>query len=63
MATSWEYKVVTVERKGSFKLSDTPDDGDLVTLLNREGNQGWELVNALGYGPIHPVTLYLKRQR
>ncbi|HXS03066.1 MAG TPA: DUF4177 domain-containing protein [Rhodanobacter sp.] len=63
MATTWEYKVVTVKRQGTFKLTDTPDDSDLIALLNREGNQGWELVNALGYGPVSPVTLYLKRPR
>ncbi len=63
MATAWEYKVVTVKRQGTFKLTETPEDGDINAMLNREGSQGWELVNALGYGPMRAVTLYLKRPR
>lgn len=63
MATNWEYKVITVKRPGTFKISDIPEDSDLTILLNREGAMGWELVNALSYGPINPVTLYLKRPR
>ena len=63
MAASWEYKVLTVKRAGTFKITETPDDHDVTTVLNKEGMQGWELVNALGYGPMRAVTLYLKRSR
>jgi hypothetical protein len=63
MAASWEYKVLTVKRAGMFKVTETPDDHDVTTVLNKEGMQGWELVNALSYGPMRAVTLYLKRPR
>jgi len=63
MATTWEYKVVTMKRPGFFQMDQTPDDDEATAALNREGNQGWELVNALGYGTLHPVTLYFKRPR
>ena len=63
MTASWEYKVLTVKRAGMFKITETPDDHDVTTVLNKEGMQGWELVNALGYGPMRAVTLYLKRPR
>ena len=63
MTTQWEYKVLTVEREGTFKVSNTPTDEQLTTLLNREGTQGWELVNAVLAHYAQPVTLYLKRPR
>ena len=63
MAINWEYKVLTVKRPGTLKLTETPADSELTALLNREGAQGWELVNALGYGAMRGVTLYLKRPR
>jgi hypothetical protein len=63
MAANWEYKVLTVTRPGALKLTETPEDSELTALLNREGAQGWELVNAVGYGPMRGVTLYLKRVR
>ena len=63
MATNWEYKVLTVERAGTFKMSKTPEDDELVVVLNREGAQGWELVNAATPAYLQPVTLYLKRPR
>ena len=63
MAANWEYKVLTVKRHGALKLTETPEDAELVVLLNREGAQGWELVSAVGFGPMRGVTLYLKRPR
>lgn len=63
MAANWEYKVLTVEREGTFKTSNTPPDDQLATILNREGAQGWELVNAVLAHYAQPVTLYLKRPR
>lgn len=64
MAMQWEYKVITLKRAGSFNFTNTAGDDETTSALNREGGQGWELVNAVcvgGWG--HPVTFYLKRAR
>ena len=63
MAANWEYKVLTVKRPGTFKMTETPADDELTAQLNHEGAQGWELVSTVGYGPMRGVTLYLKRPR
>lgn len=63
MASAWEYKVITQKHKGAWALTETPDDSELVAALNREGSQGWELVNALISGTKRAVTLYFKRPR
>jgi hypothetical protein len=63
MAANWEYKVLTVKRRGFVKLTETPADNEVAALLNREGAQGWELIGAVGFGPMRGVTLYLKRPR
>jgi len=34
MAASWEYKLLTVKRAGMFKVTETPDDHDVTTVLN-----------------------------
>lgn len=62
MAANWEYKVITLQREG-LRMSNTPTDEELVAALNREGAQGWELVNAAMPAYAQPVTLYLKRPR
>lgn len=63
MGTNWEYKVLTAEREGTFKMSNTPQDDQLTTILNRDGAQGWELVSAITPNYSMPTTLYLKRPR
>ncbi|MBN8922687.1 MAG: hypothetical protein BGP10_10735 [Rhodanobacter sp. 68-29] len=63
MSGSWEYKVVTVKREGFFVSTHTPEDERLTEVLNREGAQGWELVNASIPTYMSPVTLFLKRPR
>jgi hypothetical protein len=64
MATSWEYKVITLKRGGGgLRLSLTPDDDESIAALNREGANGWELVSAVCVNPGQPVMLYLKRPR
>jgi hypothetical protein len=64
MATSWEYKVITLKHGGGgLQFSFTPDDEESIATLNREGANGWELVNAVCVNPGQPVMLYLKRPR
>jgi hypothetical protein len=64
MATSWEYKVITLKHGGGgLKFSLTPDDEEVTAALNREGANGWELISAVCVGPGQPVMLYLKRPR
>ena len=64
MATTWEYKVLTLKHVGgAFALTQTPTDDEATTALNREGALGWELVNAVCAGISQPLMLYLKRLR
>jgi hypothetical protein len=64
MNATWEYKVVILKHgNGPFKLTQTPDDDEATTALNREGTSGWELVNAVCVGPLQPTMLYFKRPR
>ncbi|MEP6898006.1 MAG: DUF4177 domain-containing protein [Rhodanobacter sp.] len=64
MATSWEYKVITLKYAGGgLHLTLTPTDDETIAVLNREGANGWELVNAVCVGPVQPTMLYLKRPR
>ncbi|TAL74591.1 MAG: DUF4177 domain-containing protein [Rhodanobacter sp.] len=63
MSPQWEYQVLTVRRGGMLKLSNTPQDAELTAILNREGAQGWELVNAITPDDPMPTTPYLKRPR
>ncbi len=55
----WDYKTVRIKPGllGSF------DTEAIDEILRREGNAGWELVNALQTGALQPVLLFLKRQR
>lgn len=65
--TKWKYEVLELREK-------TPKDGYTVpwndiatvkTALNRLGQEGWELVNAVPradhYGTTYTVVLFLKR--
>lgn len=64
MNATWEYKVTTLKHGGgAFTLTQTPDDDEATTALNREGSLGWELVNAVCVGPMQPTVLYFKRLR
>lgn len=63
MTTNWEHKVITLQREGNFRMSNTPQDDEIAAVLNREGAQGWELVNAVIPAYAQPVTLFLKRPR
>lgn len=64
MATTWEYKAMTLKHGGGgLQFTHTPSDDEVTAVLNREGTQGWELVNAVCTGPMQPTTLYLKRAR
>ena len=64
MATTWEYKVLTLKHAGgAFTLTQTPTDDEATAALNREGALGWELVSAVCPGISQPLMLYLKRLR
>ncbi len=64
MNTTWEYKVITVKHGGgAFRLTQTPNDDETTTALNREGSMGWELVNAVCVGSMQPIMLFFRRQR
>ncbi len=51
----WEYKVMTVTPSiwGEFRHDEVAE------VLNKEGRDGWELVNSLLYGMV--ITLFFKR--
>lgn len=65
MGNSWEYKVLTLKpEKGTFfAISAIPKDEEATRIINREGSQGWELVNAVAIAPTQPVRLFFKRPR
>ncbi|MCK9537676.1 DUF4177 domain-containing protein [Dokdonella sp.] len=53
----WEYKVV----QASVSWTGTIKPEQMAEVLNREGQQGWELVNTVLYGMrLHFI---LKRER
>lgn len=56
---TWNYQ--TIEVKPSFLGRHAVDN--LNEVLNREGINGWELVNTLCAGPMHPIILFLKKRR
>jgi hypothetical protein len=59
MQQKWEYK--TIEIKPSFL--GLFDASVINEKLQSEGQQGWELVNALSVAPMRPILLFLKRAR
>ncbi len=64
MSATWEYKVTTLKHGGGgLQLTLTPTDEESVTVLNREGAQGWELVTAVCAGIAQPTVLYFTRPR
>ena len=64
MSATWEYKVITLKHGGGgLQLTLTPTDDEVIAVLNREGAQGWELVNAVCAGIAQPTVLYFKRAR
>lgn len=65
MGNSWEYKVLTLKSEKGSMLSFTavPKDDEATRIINREGSQGWELVNAVLVGPAQPLRLFFKRPR
>lgn len=54
----WEYKVVP----GPVSVWGTVKPEKLTEALNREGQQGWELV-AVTQNAMHQINLFLKRPR
>jgi hypothetical protein len=56
---SFEHKVIEVKAK-LFRGSFLADLGD---VLRREGQGGWELVNAVQSSPATPLLLFFKRRR
>lgn len=56
---SWEHKVIEVKPK-LFRNTFLADVGD---VLRREGQGGWELVNAVQSSPATPLLLFFKRRR
>ncbi|ANB18238.1 DUF4177 domain-containing protein [Dokdonella koreensis] len=58
-AVSWEQKVLEIKPK----LFRKDMLADLNEVLKREGQQGWELVNAVQCAAMNPVLLFLKRPR
>ncbi len=65
MGNSWEHKVMTLKsEKGRWlTVSAVPTDEEATRIINREGSQGWELVNAVSIGPTQPLRLFFKRPR
>ncbi len=60
----WEYKVIDV--KTDFVLFGSALKAERLTeTLNREGVQGWELVNAVqnSLSGLAQIKLFLKRPR
>ena len=53
----WEYKVV----QAPVSVWGTSKPEQMAEALNKEGQQGWELVNTLYYGM--KVHFFLKRSR
>lgn len=53
----WEYKVIQVP----VTVWGTSKPEVMAETLNREGQQGWELVNTLYYGM--KVHFFMKRRR
>ena len=65
MGNSWEYKVLTLKSEKSMflKFTHMPADDEATRIINREGSQGWELVNAVVVAPTQPLRLFFKRPR
>lgn len=64
MTNSWEYKVLTAKRTGSFwAAGNTPKDDDFTALLNEAGQLGWELVNVVSIAPSMSLRAFFKRPR
>lgn len=62
----WEYKTIKIDAKGTF-AGGKVDENALDQLMNRLGEQGWELVSALDTsmegGKSRHVLAIFKRQR
>ena len=57
MSKRWQY--VTVEVKPTWRGLDATK---IQEQLNRHGQLGWELVNAIYPGTMHPVMLFFKKE-
>lgn len=61
----WEYFALKIRPGGFWSSKVEPEKVD--AALNEAGNQGWELVNAVGlsqgYGAINELLFFFKRQR
>ena len=58
MSERWSYQVIQVKPglMGGFK----PEE--IQVELNRQGAQGWELVQAVSTAPMSPLLLMFKRR-
>lgn len=58
MSTRWQYQTIEVRPKtfGGFDPKVVQD------ILARQGLQGWELVQAINSGAIHPLLLIFKKE-
>lgn len=56
---SFEHKVIQIKVK-LFRNTFLDDIGE---VLRREGQGGWELVNAVQSSPATPLLLFFKRRR
>ena len=55
----WNYKIVEI--KG--RMSAAKQLSELEEVLNRHGNNGWELTGAPNHRPHQAVTLIFKKPR
>lgn len=60
----WEYKIISIKAIKSF-LGGKFDYDEINTILNKEGEDGWELVNIVStnhaYGDTNTLGLVFKR--
>lgn len=63
MNGTWEYEAITLKAAGGIWSLRTVNDEEVTATLNREGTQGWKLVNAIRAAPASPLQLLFKRPR
>lgn len=63
----WEYRTIKIDTKGFF-VGGKVDETALDQVMNRLGNQGWELVSALnthreGGKSRHILAIFKREQK